>query len=140
MQKLKVYLAGPMTGYPNHNFPAFNRAAAALRAAGCYVFNPAENELPEKFADSEEFKQGRCSPELYRTLLAEDLNFICTQADAIALLPGWQKSKGAMAEKATADALGLGVIFLNDDSEISAFTNPKKAGVQLDLFLDNEAA
>jgi hypothetical protein len=32
----------------------------------------------------------------------------------MAMLPGWEKSKGAVAEKALADALGLHVMYLND--------------------------
>lgn len=38
----RVYIAGPMTGLPDFNFPAFHAAAAAWRAAGWEVFNPAE--------------------------------------------------------------------------------------------------
>ena len=37
-----LYIAGPMRGYPDHNFPAFRAAAAALRRAGYGVVNPAE--------------------------------------------------------------------------------------------------
>jgi hypothetical protein len=45
--------------------------------------------------------------------LGADLAFICYYADGIALLPGWENSKGAKAEKATAEALGLEVMYLN---------------------------
>ena len=39
----RVYVAGPMTGIAEHNFPAFNAAAASLRAAGWHVENPADH-------------------------------------------------------------------------------------------------
>lgn len=39
----RLYLAGPMTGLPDFNYPAFHAAAAAWRAAGWTVANPAEN-------------------------------------------------------------------------------------------------
>jgi hypothetical protein len=47
-----------------------------------------------------------------RRALGDDLAWICAEADAVALLPGWKDSKGATAERATAIALGLHVIEL----------------------------
>lgn len=41
---MKVYVAGPMRGIPEFNFPAFNLAAKNLRADGHVVFNPAERD------------------------------------------------------------------------------------------------
>ena len=37
---MKLYLAGPMTGMPDDNFPAFLAMAVQLRAAGHDVTNP----------------------------------------------------------------------------------------------------
>ena len=37
-----IYIAGPMTGRPDLNFPAFHAAATTLRDAGFDVVNPAE--------------------------------------------------------------------------------------------------
>ena len=44
----RVYIAGPMTGLPAFNYPAFHAAAATLRQAGYVVENPAENEPPPR--------------------------------------------------------------------------------------------
>ena len=116
---MKIYLAGPMRGIPHFNFPAFHKAAAKLRAAGHVVFNPAERDIERhgkdisagNVAGSEQQAQQEHGVNL-RQALADDMAFICLDADAIALLPGWEDSKGALAEKATARALGLQEIFL----------------------------
>jgi len=104
---MKVYLAGPMSGKEDFNFPAFFEAAKKLRKRGHKVFNPAEEDLKE-WKDLETIKKKAN----YRTCLKKDLSWICDRADAIALLPGWKKSKGVKVEKALADALGLKVIKL----------------------------
>lgn len=39
----RIYIAGPMSGLPAMNYPAFNTEAARLRALGFEVENPAEN-------------------------------------------------------------------------------------------------
>lgn len=116
---MKIYLAGPMRGIPEFNFPAFHEGAAKLRAQGHYVFSPAEADTKRHGKDiSKGNKNGDESVAAkehgfnLREALGVDLAFICAEADAIALLPGWENSKGANAERATAIALGLEVIEL----------------------------
>ena len=121
---MKLYLAGPMRGIPEFNFPAFHAAAARLRDLGHVVFNPAEKDI-ERWGtiaaggnttgseDELETKLGLKKGEAIRICLGDDLEWICAHADGIAMLPGWQNSKGALAEKATAEALGLKVIYLS---------------------------
>jgi hypothetical protein len=46
-----------------------------------------------------------------RRALAYDTNWICTEADAIFMLKGWEKSRGATAEHALAIALGHEIIY-----------------------------
>lgn len=116
---MKIYLAGSMRGHPEFNFPAFHAAAAKLRAAGHFVFSPAERDNERHGTDiskgnvngDESLAANQHGFDL-RVALGEDLAFICAHAEAIALLPGWENSKGAKAEHATADALGLEIILL----------------------------
>lgn len=44
VEKVKVYLCGPMRGLPKHNFPIFELAAKELRKIGYEVFSPHEHE------------------------------------------------------------------------------------------------
>ena len=116
---MKIYLAGPMRGIPEFNFPVFYAAAAKLRAEGHFVFSPAEwdnerhgTDISKGNATGDESKAAKDHGFNLREALAHDLAFICADADAIALLPGWESSKGANAERATALALGLKEILL----------------------------
>lgn len=104
----KLYLAGPMSICPDDlNFPAFFEAEKELTGQGYSVFNPAAHDL-EKWGDLESVKKN-CN---YRECLEVDLQFICREAEVIAFLPGWEQSKGCLAEWATAKALGLKFIYL----------------------------
>jgi hypothetical protein len=116
---MKIYIAGPMRSVPFFNFPAFYAAADKLRAEGHHVFNPAEKDnecygtdISKGNANGDEAIAVKEHGFNLREALGHDLHFICTEADAIALLPGWENSKGARAEHATAIALGLEVIIL----------------------------
>ncbi len=114
---MRVYLAGPMSGIPYFNYPTFNSAAKALRAAGHIVFNPAEHDVQTHGKDIS--NPDGCEKQAAaehgfdrRAALKADLAWICDHAEAIALLPGWRRSLGATAEHALASALRLQVIEL----------------------------
>ncbi|WP_304458991.1 DUF4406 domain-containing protein [Alicyclobacillus sendaiensis] len=96
---MKVYIAGPMTGLPDYNYPAFFRAAEAIRALGDEPLNPAEGvtDLHQPWA----WYMRRA----LRLLL---------DADAVAMLPGWQSSRGARLEYVIAQQLGMPVIELDE--------------------------
>lgn len=97
-----------MTGIESFNFPAFFKYEGELVSKGYQVFNPARNDLdhygPYFLHDPSVFK--------LRETLGQDLAWICKNADAIALIPGWEKSKGVKAELSLAEALGLEIIIL----------------------------
>ena len=123
--KKKVYLAGPMRGVPEFNFPQFFVAAKKLEEAGFVVFNPAARDNQRHGTD---VSQGNLTGDMeqlnkehgfdLRVALHEDLSFICLEADMIAMLPRWQNSKGATAERAMAIAIGLEIVWLRADGEI----------------------
>jgi hypothetical protein len=116
----RIYIAGPMSGVPEFNFPAFNSAAARLRAQGHEVFNPAQRDIERH--DGVDISKGNlagCPAKAakdhgfsLRDALADDTWWICKEATAIAMLPGWEHSKGARAEHALALALGHEIIYL----------------------------
>lgn len=86
----RIFLSGPMTGIENFNYPAFNDAAAKLRARGLSVENPAENPEQATWAD------------YMRLALVQLLT-----CDMVAQLPGWENSRGARMEHCVADELGI---------------------------------
>lgn len=106
----KVYLAGPMSGIKDFNFPAFDKAAQTLTDLGYEVFNPAQNDRDNGF-DATGLDGSMASATFkgfnLRHALKQDLTWICENADCLALLPGYARSKGVMAEIALANALGL---------------------------------
>lgn len=104
---MKVYLAGPMSSKPDFNFLAFFVAATQLRQKGHTVFNPAEEDVKE-WGDIENVR----AKANYRDCMRKDLNWIIDEAEAIALLPGWEESRGAVIEHKLACLLGLEVITL----------------------------
>lgn len=92
----RIYISGPMTGLPGLNFGAFNSAAGQLRALGYEVINPAE-------------KQSELGELTWEEYLREDLRDMLT-CDTIALLPGWEASKGAHLELHVAHRVGMAVV------------------------------
>ena len=113
-EQLAFYIAGPMRGYAEFNFPAFHRAEALLRAAHprATIFNPARHDEENGFSAKglkgtmDELKERNFN---LRETLATDCEFICRKATHIIMLEGWSRSTGATAERALAIALGLKV-------------------------------
>lgn len=111
-----------MTGYENYNFPAFHRAAEALREMGHEVWSPAEMDEAEGVEPS---PTGQLpDPKQYAQFLARDIQVIAdNEIEGIVVLPGWQNSGGAKTEVAFARALKLPVFALFHDAlwEIPAY-------------------
>jgi hypothetical protein len=94
-----IYIAGPMSGLPEYNYPAFMAAAEMLKAKhpDACIINPAENfnretGLPYTVYIRKSFEQVLEATELY-------------------VLAGWNGSRGARCEIAMAGLLGLTIFF-----------------------------
>lgn len=90
----RLYVAGPMSGIPEMNFPAFHAETARLRALGFEVVNPAEL-CPDKSMS-------------WRECMRVDIKHL-VDCDGVVLLRNWQKSVGANIERRLAIDLGLKV-------------------------------
>jgi hypothetical protein len=106
---LTLYLSGPMTGYPEQNYPAFARAAAALRARGLTIVS-----AHETFHNGAQGGDGKLAWAAY---LRNDLKELLG-CDGIILLPGWPQSAGAKLEFDVAVRLGCQVFFLDTDDRL----------------------
>ena len=105
----RIYIAGPMRGIPLFNFPAFDAAAASLRSMGWEPVNPADLDRQHGFNPATD----SVTPEFLLEAMRRDLDAI-TRVDAVALLPGWENSRGALAEIAVARWRGIPAFILPD--------------------------
>lgn len=96
---VKVYIAGPMTGIPNLNFPAFHEAARRLRAEGHLAVNPAEINADPSAG--------------WLECMRADIRELVT-CEAIFLLPGWELSRGATLERHIAERLGFAILLADE--------------------------
>jgi hypothetical protein len=92
----RIYIAGPMTGLPDFNYPAFYAAATRIRWARWEPVNPAEifgvsTDLPRE------------------AYIRADLKALAG-CDAVAMLSGWQESRGARLEYLLARELSMPVM------------------------------
>jgi hypothetical protein len=90
---MRVYISGPMTGYPELNYPQFVAAGDALADRGHEPVDPSRHPKQASWSD----------------YLRLDLADLLT-CDAVAVLPGWECSRGAALEVHVAHALGMTVL------------------------------
>lgn len=104
------------------NFPAFFAAEFDLEQKGYYVHNPAREDWDAGFLyggatgneDMATLWPDDVKPKTLRDVLAEDIEWILTYADGVAVLPGWERSMGARAEVSAALAAGIYVARVED--------------------------
>ena len=97
-----IYLCGPIKGMPDYK-AHFARAERKLTAEGHIVINPAEMDHVVKGN-----KRTR------ETFLKLDMHLL-RASHAVYMLPGWQNSEGARAERRQAIRLGKNVIYAKEE-------------------------
>lgn len=107
----RFYLAGPMRGYPLFNFPAFLMAARVLTARGFEIASPAEKDLeagfdPSRPVEGQNFDIGAAFRWDFEAVV---------KSRGIVLLPGWERSTGAKAERLVALLSELEIYVLDAD-------------------------
>ena len=100
---MKIYLSGKITGLDKEVYTRqFERAETFYKTSGFDVINPVK-------IGEEILKQNPSAT--WEDFMQKDLEALktCTH---IALLEGWEESKGAKMEKAEAEKLGLEIMYL----------------------------
>ena len=95
MAAKKVYITGPMTGYPKLNFPAFKAAKKWLLSQGYHVISP--TDLDQLFGHDDSNLDATIRRD-FEALMA---------VNAVYMLQGWERSVGARAEHALAVWRGI---------------------------------
>ena len=100
---MRIYLSGKITGREKEDYTKqFARAESFYKTGGFDVINPVK-------IGEEILKQDPSAT--WNDFMKEDIQALktCTH---IALLEGWEESKGAKMEKAEAEKLGLEIMYL----------------------------
>lgn len=94
-----VYVAGPMSGIDAYNVPAFIGAADSLRSRGYRVILPADlNNTKHRRELLRSDGKKPATGETWGHWLGMDVRLVADDADAVVVLPGWRKSRGARLE------------------------------------------
>lgn len=101
---MRYYLAGPMSGMPEYNYPAFDEIAAGLRARNLEVVSPHELHEGELGYPWEYY-------------IKADLRAML-ECGALVLLPGWRKSRGARLECNVADNVKMFIFEVYDGHKL----------------------
>lgn len=91
---MRIYVAGPMTGLPEYNLPAFAAATLELQSLGHDAVNPGHRGVIPGYT--------------WQDYMRDALRLLL-DCDAVALLPGWESSDGARLEVRLARKLDMDV-------------------------------
>ena len=101
MKKRRIFLAGPMTGLDDWNHPAFHAAAKRLRA---------RPDVEEVWNPAEILRGDTSRPRAHYMRVNIRMLMHYGGINTIAVLEGWEKSKGARLEVRIGVELGYDIV------------------------------
>jgi hypothetical protein len=104
-----AYIAGPMQGIPEFNFPAFWAAESKLKALGFEVINPARIDV-----EIDGFRPDTDAALPQWHYMRRDIPLVCS-CDVVVLLPGWETSAGTAIELRVAKWCNIETAPINSD-------------------------
>jgi len=113
-----VYVAGPMRGHPNFNYDAFDKARDYLRLQGYIPISPTDIDRLHEGWGKYPPADWQFNLQDAKRMIQRDLLTILHDCDAIYMLLGWEKSKGARVEHALAEFLGLDIMYQTEQFEL----------------------
>jgi hypothetical protein len=105
---MRCYIAGPMSGLAEFNFPAFDTARDDLIARGYAVISPADLDRAGGFNETGCTGHEPLTATQKHRFARNDLGALL-DVDEVWVLPGWERSTGARHEVTVAGWLGLEV-------------------------------
>lgn len=126
-----IYIAGPMSGLPNYNFTAFFEAERRLQQQRWNTVNPAQHDIDEGWVNvvydslggilsADKPEEGAFD---WTTALDWDLRAI-ERCDALYLLPGWSRSRGASKEYRFAMERGIEILGARNEAAAPTTDQP----------------
>jgi len=96
---MKIYIAGPMTGIRDFNFPEFRKMEKWMEGWGIDYISPVDMDSDYGLIfTKEEMATGRMSAnKSLDSIIRRDVGAIL-ECTGIVMLKGWEDSRGAMAE------------------------------------------
>lgn len=105
------YVSGPMRGIPDFNFPAFDAARDLGHRLGYIIISPADMDRAVGIHENTDLAEAKVDVHSFvKRDVAVLLSLDPKKGDGIALLEGWERSTGAMAELFIARWLGLRIV------------------------------
>lgn len=99
---LKLYTIGPITGKPKDNKPLFKEVQRTLKAHGYTCLIPHDYVLP-----GTDWKDAMCISITAMLRLNQNDGVTKPAFDGIAMLDGWEESRGARIEHELAEIWGI---------------------------------